>query len=486
MTGMTSALALADQGFEVHLVERLGHLGGNARKLHSTWRDEQVQEMVDAAVEEVEKHPRITVHLMAMVSEVSGSVGNYKSRLSSGLEIEHGIVIIAIGAEPLRPEGEYLYKKHPNVLLSLDLDQELARKTTRVKQAQGVAFIQCVGSRIPERPYCNRVCCSHSVENAIRLKRMNPDLQVYILYRDMRTYGERELLYAKAREEGVFFFRYNVDDPPKVEAAGDRLILRFEDQDLLVPMELEVDLLTLASAIIPHQNAPLADLYKVHLNGEGFFAEAHPKIRPVESSTAGIYMAGLCHYPKPIQESIAEALACASRASTILCRDTLELESVTSRPIDENCDGCAFCIDACPFQAISLLAYMWDGNAKKTVEVNQVLCKGCGSCMATCPKQGIYVAGFSLEQLEAQVDAALGPLPPLSLPNPTVADTIALSREVAGKKFMWDGTAHLTRDDAQRAMETYKKDGYEVHMFLEEDRYLIYTRMLVTQAASAA
>jgi heterodisulfide reductase subunit A len=485
MAGMTSARSLADQGFEVHLVERLGHLGGNARKLHSTWRDEQVQVMVDAMLEAVEKHPRIMVHLMAMVTEVSGSVGNYKSKLSTGQEIEHGIVIIAIGGEPLRPEGEYLYKKHPNVLLALDLDRELAGRTPRVKTAQGVAFIQCVGSRIPERPYCSRVCCSHSVENAIRLKRMNPEMEVYILYRDMRTYGERETLYAWAREQGVLFFRYDVEDPPKVESVGDKLVITFVDQDLQVPMELRVDLLILATAIIPHQNAPLADLYKVHLNAEGFFSEAHPKIRPVESSTAGIYMAGLCHYPKPIQESITEALACASRASTILRQDTLELESVTSRPIDENCDGCAFCVDACPFRAISLLEYVRDGNLKKTVEVNQVLCKGCGSCMATCPKNGIYVAGFTLAQLDAQVDAALGPLNPLMLPSPTGDSHPPLSREVAGKKFMWDGAAYVTKDDARQAMETYKKDGIQVHLFLEEDKYLVYTRRLVTQEIAA-
>ncbi|MGB8992553.1 MAG: FAD-dependent oxidoreductase [Desulfobaccales bacterium] len=408
MAGMTSAMALADQGFEVHLVERLDHLGGNARKLHSTWRNEPVQVLVDAMIDNVEKHPKITVHYLAMVDDVSGSVGNYKSKLSTGQEIEHGIVIIAIGAEPLRPEGEFLYKQHPNVLLSLDLDRELARGTERVKQAQGVAFIQCVGSRIPERPYCNRVCCSHSVENAIRLKNMNPDMEVTILYRDMRTYGERETLYLAAREKGVRFCRYPVDNPPQVQAAGDKMVITFEDQDLLLPMALEVDLLTLATAIIPHQNATLADLYKVHLNADGFFSEAHAKIKPVESSTAGIFMAGLCHYPKPIEESIAEALACASRAGTILSRDTLELEAIISRPVDENCDGCAFCVDACPFHAISLLEYVKDGHVKKTVEVNQVLCKGCGSCMATCPKQGIYVAGFTLEQLGAQVDAALG------------------------------------------------------------------------------
>jgi len=485
MSGMTSAVSLADQGYMVHLVERLDHLGGNARKLQSTWRDERVQTMVDTRVAEVEKHPRITVDFQAMVTEVSGSVGNYKSKLSTGQEIEHGIVIIAVGAEPLRPQGQYLYKEHPNVLISLELDQELAQKAPRVADAQAVAFIQCVGSRIPERPYCNRVCCSHSVENAIRLKRLNPAMEVYILYRDMRMYGEREPLYAWAREQGILFFRYNVDDPPRVAAAGDRIAISFEDQNLKAPIELQVDLLTLATAIIPHQNAPLADLYKVHLDSDGFFAEAHPKIRPVESSTAGIYMAGLCHYPKPIQESITEALACASRASTILSQDSLELESITSHPIDENCDGCAFCVDACPFGAISLVEYERDGHVKKTVEVNQVLCHGCGSCMATCPKNGIYVAGFSLNQLEAQVDGALGPLNPLPEPSAPSDGAPPLAREVAGKKFIWDGAVYTDKAEAQKAAETYEQDGFEVHLFEEQDKPLVYTRKLATQATPA-
>jgi heterodisulfide reductase subunit A len=322
------------------------------------------------------------------------------------------------------------------------------------------------------------------VENALRLKEMNPDIEVDILYRDMRTYGEREALYARAREKGVRFFRYSLDNLPEVDYAGDKLIIKVKDQNLQQPIELTVDLLTLATAIIPHQNAPLADLYKVHLNAEGFFSEAHAKIKPVESSTAGIFMAGLCHYPKPIQESITEALACASRASTILVRDSLELDAITSRPIDENCDGCAFCVDACPFQAITLLEYAAQGGAKKTVEVNQAVCKGCGSCMATCPKKGIAVAGFTLEQLNAQVDAALGMLP-LTQETEELALTQPLAREVAGRKFMWDGAAYLTRDDARQAMEDYQQEGLEVHMFLEEDKYLIYTRKLVTQAAAA-
>jgi heterodisulfide reductase subunit A-like polyferredoxin len=408
VTGMTSALALADQGYQVHLVERKGSLGGNALKLHTTWRGGLVKPRVEAMINRVLNNGLITVHFEEMVTGVSGAVGNFTTTLGSGEEIRHGIVILAIGASPFRPEGMYLYKENPNVLLSLELDEEIAQNSARLKQAQALAFIQCVGSRIPERPYCNKVCCAHSVENAIKLKVMNPEMEVFVLYRDIRTYGERELLYTRARELGVVFIRYVIADPPKVEEEAGRLKITVTDQILQRPVSFAVDLLTLATAIIPHHNAPLAELYKVPLNAEGFFTEAHPKIKPVEASTEGIFLAGLCHYPKPIQETVAESLACASRANTILSRDYLELESIISNPIDENCDGCAFCVDTCPFKAITLLAYMTGGGVKKTVEVNATQCKGCGSCMATCPKQGIYVAGFTPEQLEAQVEAALG------------------------------------------------------------------------------
>jgi heterodisulfide reductase subunit A len=408
VTGMTAAMALADQGYQVHLVERKDFLGGNALKLHTTWRGGLVKPRVEAMIKRVLSDERITVHFGAIVTEVSGAVGNFTTTLSDGEAIRHGIVILAVGAEPFRPEGMYLYKQNPNVLLSLDLDEEITRGSDRVKQAQAVAFIQCVGSRIPERPYCNKVCCAHSVENAIKLKVMDPEKDVYILFRDMRTYGEREILYTRARELGVIFIRAPIANPPKVEEADGRLKITVTDQILQRPVSFSVDLLILATAIIPHQNAPLAELYKIPLNAEGFFTEAHAKIKPVEASTEGIYLAGLCHYPKPIQESVSEAMACASRANTILSRDYLELESIISNPIDENCDGCAFCIDTCPFKALTLIEYMNGGNIRKTVEVNPVQCKGCGSCMATCPKKGIYVASFTPEQLSAQVEAALG------------------------------------------------------------------------------
>ena len=406
--GLTSALTLADQGFQVHLVEKQARLGGHARQLHTTWRGGLVAPRLETVIGQVTSHPNISIHLNASVADVAGVVGNFTSTLSNQAVIQHGIVVLAIGAEPYRPEGEYLYKQNPNVLLSLDLDAEIIGETERLQNAQGVAFIQCVGSRIPERPYCSKVCCSHSVENAIKLKTMKPDREVYILFRDMRTYGERELLYKRARELGVVFIHYRLADPPRVEEADGRLKITVVDQVLQKPVTIMADLLTLATAIIPPNNPALAELYKVPLNAEGFFAEAHAKIRPVEASSDGIYLAGLCHYPQPVQESVAEALACASRASTILSKDFLQIGSLISTPIDENCDGCAFCVDACPFHAITLLEYMKGGELKKTIEVNAIQCKGCGSCMATCPKQGVYVAGFTPAQLEAQVDAALG------------------------------------------------------------------------------
>jgi heterodisulfide reductase subunit A len=408
VSGMTSALGLAEQGYEVHLVERKDRLGGNALRLHSTWRGGLVGWRLDRLLATVLSHPRITVHYKAIVTGVDGIVGNFRTKLSSGAVINHGVVVIAIGGEPYRPEGQFLYKKHPNVLLSLDLDLEFINETDRLKEAQAFAFIQCVGSRCPERPYCMKVCCSHSVENALKIKERDPDKDVYILYRDMRTYGEREMLYTAAREAGVVFIRYHQDEPPVAQEAADgRIQITVKDHILQMPVTFEVDVLTLATAIIPHHNAPLAELYKIPLNAEGFFTEGHAKIKPVDAPTEGIYLAGLCHYPKPLQESVAEALATAARASTILAKDSLLLESTVSRPIDENCDGCAFCVDTCPFQAITLLEYMSDGHVKKTVEVSEVQCKGCGSCMATCPKQGIEVSGFTMEQLQAMVDAAL-------------------------------------------------------------------------------
>ncbi len=408
VSGMTTALALADQGYEVNLAESSDRLGGHALKLHTTWRGEQVHPHLHELIRRVQDHDRIQVHFEATVQEAGGAVGNFTSHLSNGALIRHGVVVLATGAEPYRPLGQYLYRENPNVFLSLDMDREIATNSRRLKNARAAAFIQCVGSRIPERPYCSRVCCTSSVDNALKFKEINPEMDVYILYRDMRTYGEREYLYQQALQKGVIFIRYQLEDLPRVTEANGRIRIRVTDHILQRPLDLTVDLLTLASAIVPRDNTHLAEMYKVALNEEGFFSEAHAKIRPVDCATNGIFLAGLCHNPKPLEDSVRLGLAAAARAATILSKDYLELEAHVARPVDENCDGCAFCVDGCPFQAITLLEYVKEGQVKKTVEIDETLCKGCGSCMATCPKQGINVAGFSLPQIGAQVEAALG------------------------------------------------------------------------------
>ena len=408
VAGLTAALTLAKHGFAVDLAERTDRLGGQALRLNTSWRGEAVAPFVEKLVQQVGQQENIRVHFNAEVIEASGVVGNFTSRLSNGQEINHGVVVMATGGLPYVPEGQYLYGQNPKVLLTLDLDREIREQSARLAKVEAAAFIQCVGSRIPERPYCSRVCCTHSVENALKLKEMNPDMEVYVLYRDMRTYGERERLYVEAREKGVVFIRFRLDDLPRVEEENGRLKITVTDLVLQRPLELSVDILTLASAIVPYDNRPVAEIYKTALNAEGFFSEAHAKIRPVDSAAEGIFLAGLCHHPKPLEDSIRLALAAAARSATILSKETLMLDAIISHPVDENCDGCAYCVDTCPYHAITLVEYMKDGAIKKTVEVNEAQCKGCGSCMATCPKEGIYVAGFSLKQLQAQVDAALG------------------------------------------------------------------------------
>ena len=408
VSGMTSARGLSCQGYKVSLVEEKEKLGGNALELKQTWKGEEVAPFLDSLINDVNHDDNITVYLGCTVEDASGFVGNFKSKISNGDEINHGIVVMSTGGKAYKPEGMYLYGKNPDVLLSMDMDSEIASKSKRIKDAETAVFIQCVGSRIPERIYCSKICCTHSIENALELKKINPEMNVYIIYRDIRTYGEREYLYKEAREKGIIFIRYDLDNLPVVEDEQGRIKIIVKDHVLQQPVEIIADILTLASSIIPNDNEPLSKLYKVAMNEYGFFNEVHPKLRPVDSATDGVFISGLCQFPKPVEESVTQSLAAASRASTILSKNHIEMDSMISSPNDENCDGCAYCIAPCSFDAITLIEYMKNNEIKKTVEVNEVLCKGCGSCMATCPKQGINVAGFTLDQLNAQVEAALG------------------------------------------------------------------------------
>ena len=407
VAGMEAALGLAGQGYDVALVEKKDFLGGHARKLNHTWNGEAVQPYVDDLVRRVTHHPKIDVHLRAEVSDVQGFVGNFVSTIASDgrqTEVKHGAAIIAMGGHSYKPK-EYLYKENPRVFLNLEMDQALREQNPLVTGAQSAVFIQCVGSREPERPYCSRVCCTHSVDSAIRLKEINPDMDVYILYRDLRTYGLRENLYQQAREKGVIFIRFDLANKPKVEQTADGgLKVTVRDNILGIPLVITPDVLTLASAIIVKNQEKLAKMFKVPLNNDGFFLEAHMKLRPVDFATDGVFVAGLAHYPKPLDEAIAQAKAAAARAALVLSLDVIRAGGVVAQVDPEKCSGCQACVGVCPFGAINFK------EDEKLAEVNQALCKGCGTCAANCPSECITLFGFSHKQLYAQVDEALAAL----------------------------------------------------------------------------
>jgi len=409
LAGMTAALALADQGFTVHLVEKEAQLGGYLRRMYYLLSGEDPQAALRRLIATVTAHPNIRVYTNAKLVEVKGSLGNFESKIAVGgngmtQEIRHGVIIVATGAETYRPT-EFLYGQDDRVMLHQELEERIAANGFKAKS---VAFIQCVGSRNKERPYCSRTCCSETIKHALKLKELDPDAQVYVLYREMRTYGFRETYYTKARKLGVAFIRYADDRPPTVVNHNGKLSVIVRDETLGETIQLLVDHVILAAATIPRdENKELAQLLKVPLSEDKFFLEAHRKLRPLDFATDGIFLCGNAHSPLDIEEVISQALGAAARAATILSKDTIELEPTISHVVTENCDGCAYCVDPCPFKAITLVEYQVNGETKKRVEVNEAICKGCGTCMATCPKKAIYVWHFRPEQLLAEVRAAL-------------------------------------------------------------------------------
>ena len=409
LAGMTAAVALAEEGFRVHLVEREPELGGHAKHVQYLFDGEAPQAFVAQTIERALTHPRITTHLGASVAAIDGFVGNFKTQIrtnGSDQEIEHGVIVVATGAQMHTP-SEYLYGEDDRVVTQVDFEQMLAGGDVT---ADTVVMIQCVGSRDDERPYCSRLCCAHAIRNALKLKALRPQANVFVLYRDLRTYGFREKYYRLAREKGVRFIRYEPERKPVVRVDDGTLRVEAWDSILGTTLAIDCDQLVLSAGIVARADGQeLAQMLKVPLNQERFFLEAHLKLRPVDFATDGVFLCGLAHAPKCLDETIAQAMAAASRAATILAKDELPLEAAISEVIDENCDGCAYCIEPCPYQALTLIEYMRKGEIKKTVETNEALCKGCGVCQATCPKRGIFTRHYKLDQISAVVEAALVP-----------------------------------------------------------------------------
>lgn len=408
VSGMTAALGIADMGYETVLLEKGNILGGNALRLNKTWKGEDIKPKVMALIDRVEKHPKIKVLKNASLKTAVGSVGNFVSEIEVAgdtLAVNYGVGVVATGGAEYKPT-EYLYGHDDRVKTHLEFDAFLDVNKSAAAAAKNVVFIQCVGSREPGRPYCSRVCCTHSVESAIELKKLNPDMNVFIFNRDIRTYGLREDLYTEARRLGVIFVRYEVEKKPQIIKDGDALYVVGDDHILHKPLKIKADFLVLASAIVPNQTKELVELYKCSVGAEGFLTEAHPKLRPVDMSVDGLFLAGLCHYPKPVDEAVAQAQAAVSRAGVILAKSVMPLDSIKSMVTDK-CDGCALCVDTCPYKAITLTVYTENGREHKRIATDKALCKGCGICMATCPKQGVNVGGFTMDQLKAQVESIL-------------------------------------------------------------------------------
>ncbi len=410
IAGMTCALSIAGQGHEVHLVEKDTDLGGTARRIHDTLEGLDVQAYLHDLIGKVYRHPLVHVYTDATITEATGYVGNFVTRVKSErgvTEIKHGATVIAVGADVYTPT-EYLYGENDRVMTHLELEEQIAKGDEKVINAESLVMIQCVGCRNEDRNYCSRICCSESVKNALKLKEINPQMDIYILFRDIRTYGYYEDYYREAAGKDVKFIRYEQHDKPQVEAAeeGGRSILRVTLPDYVLGKKLEIDadIIALAAAVIPSAGTrEVENLFKVGLNLDGFFKEAHAKLRPVEFAAEGVYLCGIAHYPKLIKETVSQAYGAAGRVLTLLSHD-LVTASGSICEVDENkCVSCGACIAACTYGAIE---FRETPLGKKAV-VNPVLCKGDGLCNAKCPTGAIQLKHFNDEELLSQIDAAV-------------------------------------------------------------------------------
>jgi heterodisulfide reductase subunit A-like polyferredoxin len=404
-SGMSASLSLADQGFHVHLVEREPVLGGNLRNIHIAYGKQDPQTVLEDLVERVEQHSLIDIYLNAEVKETRGFMGNFETVLKTaagdGPILKHGVAILAIGAREY--EGpEYGYGTDERILSQTGFEALLAEGESL---PASVAMIQCIG---PAEEYCSRICCTTALKNALALKTLLPEASVVIFHRDIRTYGFKERVYEQARRAGVHFVRYSEDSPPQVQTDGSLRILA-KDSALQRTIEVKPDLLVLSMPAVPQPDAKqLAAMFKVQLDTQGFFLEAHVKLRPVDFATDGVFMAGMAHYPKLLDESMIQARAAASRAARVLSQDSLKAGGRVAVVDPEKCTGCLTCVRICPFEVPRIRSdVVGVGGVKGTAEIEVSVCQGCGSCVAECPAHAIELRHYTDSQLHAKVQALM-------------------------------------------------------------------------------
>ena len=404
--GMTAALNLANQGFNVHLVEKRAELGGLLRGLHRLFTGNQdAGELIVLLINQVRDHEHIRTHLSTKVKEVKGFIGNFDVTLDHGQEestLSVGTIIVAVGADEFKPAGQYGYGETAGVLTQLELEERMKEGTVGAKN---VVMINCVGARVPERPYCSRFCCLTAIKNAVLIKENDPDANVWVLHRDLMTYGvEFEDYYRRAMESGVRFVRYSLERPPEVIGNGAVESVRVYHQLMGKQVELPSDMVVLTTPLVPRdENGETSRMLKVPLSSEGFFLEAHLKLQPVEFATDGIYLCGSARWPVEVSEAVFQAYAASGKAAVPLRRGYVRPEAITSSVDEDACAGCGICVAMCPYGAME----MNTENGGRIAHAITALCKGCGTCGAACPSGAIAMSHFKDEQIMAQIEAVL-------------------------------------------------------------------------------
>jgi heterodisulfide reductase subunit A len=407
IAGITVALSLADQGYETTLVEKEHQLGGYLHKVYYTVDGLDIPRLLKEMTEKIQKHPLIKVHTGSQVKSLKGYVGSYESEIQTPTEVvpfSHGVIIVTVGADEYKPHT-YHYSKDPRVLTQSELEKNLSEsKKEYIHDGETFVMIQCVESRDEKRPYCSRICCMQAVKNALKIKELNPRAEVFLLYRDLMTYGFKEKFYKDAREKGVMFLQYDPEKKPEVEAKNG-LVVKIHEPMLGELLKIPTDHLILSTGLQPNpDNSVIGKLLKVPVNDDGFFLEAHVKLRPVDFSTRGVFVAGNCHVPKFLSESIYQAQAAAARAATILSKPTLKAEPNVAFVDDDLCSGCSICISVCPYNAIERAEEEINGKKVIYVKINEGLCQGCGTCVSACPSSAIQQRGFKDKQLLPMID----------------------------------------------------------------------------------
>jgi heterodisulfide reductase subunit A-like polyferredoxin len=404
LAALTAALTIADAGYQVHLAaleDRYG-MGGLAYRVRYNLEGEDIQAFVHETFSRVDGHPRIRWWPKTRVASFSGHIGNFRSLLvyeGDSKELDYGVAVIATGGVEYQP-SDYLYGQHPRVLTLMELDNRIVAEPEFLKSAPRVAMIQCVGSREPEHPYCSRICCGQAIKNAIRIKEANPQAQVSILYRDIRTYGLREIFYRKARELGVRFHRFEPEQKPEVAPAGDALRLTVFDQNLQAPVKLDADCLALAAAIRPHPlTGDVAQVFKLPFDADGFLMEAHQKLKPVDFAASGLFLCGLAHGPKYFAENMAQAQGAAARALGVLSQKYISVGGQVAEVNPLKCIICLTCLRTCPFGVPRI------DQAKGVAEIDAAACHGCGNCASACPRKAIEVRHHRDRQFIAKIGA---------------------------------------------------------------------------------